>query len=106
MSGPKPLRLSPAAQRDLTAILRYTGETWGRAQLLTYRDKLNEALLLLADNPELGHRGAALSSSHRQFSVGSHVIVYRERVHATEIVRILHQRMSLGPNVESRAARA
>jgi len=36
--------------------LRYTGETWGEAQLLIYRDKLNEALQTLRRDPLIGHR--------------------------------------------------
>ncbi len=45
MSSPKqhPLKLSPKARQDFIDILRYTGETWGEAQLLIYRDKLNDA---------------------------------------------------------------
>ncbi len=38
-----PVRLSPKARQDFIDILRYTGETWGEAQLLIYRDKLNDA---------------------------------------------------------------
>jgi plasmid stabilization system protein ParE len=49
------LILSPEAQKDFISILRYTGERWGRAQLLIYRDKLNDALMLLSENPQLGH---------------------------------------------------
>jgi plasmid stabilization system protein ParE len=48
------LDLSPQAQRDLIDILRYTGKKWGLDQLLAYRDKLNEALRLLKQNPEIG----------------------------------------------------
>ncbi len=96
MSSAKPrLTLSPEAQKDLVSILRYTGEQWGRQQLLSYRDKLNDALLLLDKNPELGHQSTDLPRTHRLYFVGSHVIVYRVRQDVTEVVRILHQRMSL-----------
>lgn len=41
---PPPLKLAPKARQDFIDILRYTGETWGPAQLLIYRDKINDAL--------------------------------------------------------------
>ena len=89
------LKLSPAAQKDLASILQYTGERWGHAQLLVYRDKVDDALKLLAGNAGLGHYSAELPATHRLYFVGSHVIVYRTRDDVTEIVRILHQRMSM-----------
>jgi toxin ParE1/3/4 len=94
------LKLSPAAQQDFTDILRYTGERWGQEQLLAYRDKLNDALVLLGWNPQLGHQSGELSDAHRLYFVGSHVIVYRIRQDTIEIARILHQRMSMTRHVE------
>ncbi|MEO7560380.1 MAG: type II toxin-antitoxin system RelE/ParE family toxin [Nitrosospira sp.] len=100
MSSPKLcLALSPEAQKDFTCILRYTGERWGHEQLLTYRAKLNDALLLLSQSPQLGHQAAELPDTHRLYFFGSHVIVYRTRQDATEVVRILHQRMSITRHV-------
>ena len=96
MSSPKSyLKLSPEAQKDFTSILRYTGERWGHEQLLAYRDKLNDALMLLGQNPQLGHQSRELPGTHRLYFVGSHVIVYRTQQDITEVVRILHQRMSI-----------
>jgi toxin ParE1/3/4 len=93
------LTLSPAAQQDLIDILRYTGETWGQEQLLNYRDKLNDALLLLGQNPLLGHCSPELPETHRLYFVGVHVIVYRTSTESLEVLRILHQRMSIAKNV-------
>ena len=96
MSSHKPhLKLSPAAQQDFTGILRYTGERWGQEQLLAYRGKLNDALVLPGRNPQLGHQSRELPDRHRLYFVGSHVIVYRVRQDTTEVVRILHQRMNM-----------
>ena len=93
ISGHSTLGLSPAAQHGFTEILRYSGESWTRARLLADRDKLDDALLLLADHPDIGHRTGALSSTHRLYAVGAHVIVYRVRGHAPEVVGMLHQRI-------------
>ena len=93
------LKLSPAAQSDFTSILRYTGERWGQAQLLVYRDKLHDALTRLGGNPGLGHSSADIPPNHSLYFVGSHVIVYRLRVDVVEVVRILHQRMSISRHI-------
>ncbi len=96
MSSPeRPLRvvLSPRARKDFIDILRFTGETWGQAQLRAYRDKLDEALRRIGRNPEIGPRADESPRSHRVLLVGSHVIVYRTSVRNVEVIRILHQRM-------------
>jgi len=51
-----PVTLSPRARQDFVDILQYTGETWGEAQLLIYRDKIDEALQAIGRNPNIGHR--------------------------------------------------
>ena len=89
------VKLSPKARQDFIDILRYTGETWGQAQLLTYRDKINAALQAIGENAQLGHHRADLPPTHFAYLVGSHVIVYRPDVADTiGVLRILHQRMS------------
>ena len=93
------LTLSPKAHQDFIDIMRYTGETWGEKQLLSYRDKINDALQSISGNPQLGHHRHDLPSTHHSYLVGSHIIVYRIRVDGIAVVRILHQRMSLGKHV-------
>ena len=51
------LFVSPQAQQDIAGILRYTGKTWGRSQLLIYRNKFDEAVNTIGHNPNLGHYG-------------------------------------------------
>jgi toxin ParE1/3/4 len=91
---PLPLKLAPKARQDFIDILRYTGETWGPTQLLTYRDKINDALQAISQNPQLGHGRSDLPAPHLAYLVGSHVIVYRVGADGLGVVRILHQRMS------------
>lgn len=45
MSSREPLKLtlSAKARQHFIDILRYTGENWGEAQLLTYRDEIHQA---------------------------------------------------------------
>ena len=101
MSSPKqhPLKLSPKARQDFIDILRYTGETWGEAQLLIYRDKIDDALQAISRNPQLGHPRADLPKTHLAYLIGSHVIVYRTDPDSIGVVRILHQRMSMSKHV-------
>ena len=94
-----PVTLAPRARQDFIDILRYTGETWGQAQLLAYRNKIDDALQALGGNPQLGHHRSDLPPTHLAYLVGSHVIVFRERAGEVAVVRILHQRMSLGKHV-------
>jgi toxin ParE1/3/4 len=99
MSSPdrnRKIVLSPRARQDFIDILRFTGETWGQGQLHVYRDKINDALQLLARNPALGQSSPDLPGTHRLYFVGSHVVVYRDQESVIAVVRILHQRMSLG----------
>jgi toxin ParE1/3/4 len=84
------ITLSRKARSDFIGILRYTGETWGRVQLLVYRDLLDKALETIRRNPEAGHGHDDLPVTLRIYVVGSHVIVYR--VEATvSVARILHR---------------
>jgi toxin ParE1/3/4 len=101
MSSPKrhALKLSPKARQDFIDILRFTGETWGQGQLLTYRDKIHDALQAISRNPQLGHARADLPKTHWAYLVGSHVIVYRVDADHVGIVRILHQRMSMSEHI-------
>lgn len=94
-----PLKLSPKAREDFIDILRYTGEKWDQKQLLIYRDKINEALLAISHNPQLGHGRDDLPSTHLAYLVGSHIIIYRKNADSLGIIRILHQRMSLARHV-------
>lgn len=96
---PLPLKLSPKARQDFIDILRYTCETWGEKQLQVYRDKIDDALQTISQNPQLGHSRDDLPSTFLAYLVGSHVIVYRAPGEAIGIVRILHQRMSLARHV-------
>jgi len=89
------LFVSPRAQQDIASILRYTGKTWGRNQLLTYRDKLDEAVKTIGQNPNLGHGSPELPETHRLYFVGSHVVIYRTQDDMILVVRVLHQRMSV-----------
>ena len=95
----KQLTVSPKARQDITDILRYTAERWGESQLLTYRNKIHTALHAIHNNPQLGQQRDELTPAHYSYFVGSHIIVYRINENSIGIVRILHQRMSMGKHI-------
>jgi toxin ParE1/3/4 len=100
MCSPKlRFELSPIAQQDFIDILRHTGKTWGRNQLIEYRNKLKESFDLISQHPDIGHQRDELPETHRVYFVGSHVIIYRTPGKLISVIRILHRRMSLTKNV-------
>ena len=66
---------------------------------MTYRDKIDDALKLIGDNPQIGLRRHDLPPTHRAYLVGAHVIIYSSGSTATDVVRTLHQRMSAPKHV-------
>lgn len=86
-------RLTPAAQRDLSSIWDYTAERWDQRQAETYLNELRAATERIADDPRRGRTCDELREGYRRYSIGSHVIFYRERPDGVDVIRILHQRM-------------
>ena len=92
------IRLSRLARRDLDDIRRYTVETWGRSQWLTYYRGLVRVFEGIATAPDSG-RDRSL------FAVGLRSVNYRRRViffariaaagGEPVILRIVHQRRNL-----------
>ena len=48
------LILSPQAEEDFAGILQYTFETWGETQTYAYRAILDNSLLVIQKNPQIG----------------------------------------------------
>jgi len=94
-----PLVLSPLAEADFTDIIQYTLETWGDSQALAYSTVLDKALTLIQKNPHIGHSRPELSTEHRVFPAGQHIIVYRVTAEAIYVSRILHGRMDIQRHV-------
>jgi toxin ParE1/3/4 len=86
-------KLSPAAERDLESIWRFTADQWSVGQAETYIDGLIDAMEALARQPLRGRSAEELRPGYRRQNVGAHVIFYRLDTHGVAIVRVLHQRM-------------
>ena len=87
-------QLSKEAKNDLRTIAVFTENRWGRAQRNFYIKQLDEAFLMLAQNPNLGISCDYIRDSYRKFPQGSHIIFYKRTAQSDIlVVRILHKSM-------------
>ncbi|MDP9805751.1 toxin ParE1/3/4 [Trueperella bonasi] len=86
-------RLTPAAQRDLSAIWDYTERNWGPNQAEVYLRQIQRTLELVSERNEFGRRRPDINRAYRSIPSGRHVIFYKCSNGAIEVIRILHQRM-------------
>jgi toxin ParE1/3/4 len=86
-------RLTRDAQKDLTAIRRYTVETWGTEQSSRYLQGMRETIELLAEFPGQGVVREKVGDGVVSFPYGSHMLYSRlEKTHLV-VFAVLHQRM-------------
>ena len=86
-------RLSPAAERDLTDIWRYTSKQWGREQANRYTLGLKDMCQKVADAAQRGQSCANIRPGYRRRNIEQHVIYFKMTTEGIAVVRILHQRM-------------
>jgi len=84
--------LTKLAQRDLVKALRWSRETFGDSQTVTYAGQMRVHLSSLAESPNPGTPYRAKAGMYWLLS-GSHVVFYRAqpRLHRARVVRILHR---------------
>jgi len=85
--------LSNAAEEDVRAIYRYSVEGFGEVRASAYLQSLDECLLMLADNPEVGKDVSHVRLDYYQFSHDSHEVFYKKDEEGIYVVRILHGSM-------------
>ena len=86
-------RLTRDAQKDLTAIRRYTVETWGTEQSSRYLQGMRETIELLAEFPRQGVVRENVGEGVLSFPYGSHMLYYRLEKKHLVVFAVLHQRM-------------
>jgi len=89
------VRLTPLAEADLEDIWRYTFEHWSPGQADRYHRDLVATMAALARGDKTGCV-CTVRDGYFRYSVGSHVVFYRETVHTLDVIRVLHQRMDVG----------
>lgn len=92
----RPLRLTPAARRDLGDIWDHSAGNWGPAQAERYLRLLQAACAALASGQRLAQPAGHIRPGYFRLSAGSHLLFFREAADgAIEIIRILHRHMDV-----------
>ena len=86
-------RLSPAAERYLEAIWKYTREEWGVEQAERYTDLLAAAFQALAESPKSASACDHIRQGYRRRNVERHMVYFRITEYGIVIIRVLHERM-------------
>ena len=88
-------KITPRAQEDLKNIGRYTEQSWGRTQRNTYLKKLEERIIWLAKNPQLGKHRNDITDGFYSFPEGQHVVFYLIEKQVIHIIGIPHKDMDI-----------
>ena len=86
-------KLSPAAERDLEDIWKYTRREWGLEQAERYTDLLTAAFHVLAESPKSAPACDHIRPGYRRRNVERHMIYFRITDYGIAIIRVLHERM-------------
>lgn len=89
-----PFLLRGHARSDLVAIRKYTVETWGNDQWLSYKKILLQKLQSLADHPEMGIQLKDVAENAYRFPLKDQVVYYLKRKSDVVIVGILSNSMA------------
>jgi len=93
------LFLSPEAISDLSSILAYSVEQWGRDQAQRYVDEILDGLEKLIVFPQLGTPHDGIRPGYRAILVQHHKAYYQVHTDTVTIIRILHERMDPAANL-------
>ncbi len=85
----------PAAKQDLIDIWLYTFHQWGEIQANNYLDALDQALLLLAEQPLICRERIEISPPVRIYHHAHHLVVYSVIDDGINIIRVLHENMDI-----------
>ena len=92
-------RISRPARDDLEEIRRYSAATWGTERADAYLDAIVFRFAWLVANKPLWRDRSAIAPGLYSYPQGRHVILFRERSGAMDIVRVLHDRMDIRRHV-------
>lgn len=85
-------RLTPKAEEDLTAIWRYSAETWSADQADGYIDSLVRTIETIVAMPGIARERTEFDPPVRIHPVSRHLIIYRTKGETLVILRILRGR--------------
>ncbi len=94
--------LTTKAKQDLIEIARHSEKNWGEKQRNFYLQQIDQAFHLLAQAPKSGKNCDYILPGYFKFSVGKHLIFYRQTSkNQIQIVRILHSSMDIPNHLSS-----
>jgi len=83
-------KLSILAEYDLEDIYAYGAHNFGNLQAIKYLEEIQQIVLLLSENPEMGRIRNEIKQGLVSYPYKSHVIFYRKFKQHIRIVRILY----------------
>jgi toxin ParE1/3/4 len=89
------LEFTPRARRDIEEIWEYSFERFGLDKAEAYLRGIQRAAMMVTEDPRRGRPCDEIRAGYRKFSVGSHILFFRESTTRVVIVRILHVRMNV-----------
>ena len=90
-----PYVISKKAVSDLEEIWLYTVEKWSVEQADRYYNLIFDEIHYISKNSTSGKSMEHVRKGYRSSKVKSHLIFYRIRNNAIEVIRILHERMDI-----------
>jgi toxin ParE1/3/4 len=104
LNEPKRYRLSADADADLLNILEHSGRQFGASQRRIYAELIEEALALVAADPERngstdrgaiepGFRSYPVRLAGRKRTASRHILFYKREGNGILVLRILHDAM-------------
>jgi toxin ParE1/3/4 len=88
-------RITPRARQDLQKIGRYTLKMWGKEQRNAYLHAMEQRIIWLAENPDLGRHRPEIKKGYFSFPQGSHLIFYLKRDDGIDIIGVPHRMMDV-----------
>ena len=95
-----PVILAPRARTDLSDIVLFIRQHWGRQQQRADKSFIDRALARLGAYPEIGRDRGDLSPGLRSYPVERHVLYYRIRADHVRVLRILHGQQDFADDLD------
>lgn len=81
------------SKTDIQQLWQSSSQQWGEAQTQVYIDQLEQAILTLQENPQIGIVCDEIREGYRKYHINRHMIFYRLTPKKIFIVHVLHDRM-------------
>ncbi len=94
-------RLLPEAENDLESIWLYSANNWGADQAHAYIDGLVDIFQLLSDNPLMCREQSKFTPLVYIHHHAHHLIVFILSDIGIDIVRVLHESMDIGTQLDT-----